>query len=429
MQYSNLTWFLLHWPVRNTLSKFRWLHRFLHRLALCTRLSEGTCLSFDRRNICAYLFAKWKRAQFFCYPLVVAVMIRVIGAFWFFHLLSSDGSFRTPWMDTQTNLIIGWTTIPVPAGSSSWLWLFNAYDSPHFPLIAMLGYEHPNYVYLPGYPALIRLTALFTGDYWFGAFLVTQVFALASIVVFQLLAEEYMPQREALYATLVMSTFPYVNVFTTLSYSESVFLFFTISTWYFYKKGRICTSSLLAGLASVTRVYGFAIVLPIFLDIVRSKSYRKLSYLLTPAAFICTWLFFCFLSTGDPLVSWTDQKYWVFDSKSSLGQYVMFETVRGIKGSLLINPTILIIVALFALLVLKTWQVDRYLWAYAASLFGALIFTTPNHLSLLRYFPFIFPIWLTFKVRNPVVVAICIAFFVPVILILWLYNLSAFFIG
>jgi len=386
-------------------------------------------LSFDRRNICAYLFAKWKMAQFFCYPLVVAVAIRVIGAFWLFHLLSSDGGFHTQWMDANPNLIIGWSPIPLPSGSSSWLWLFNAYDSPHFPLIAMLGYEHPNYVYLPGYPALIRLTALFTGDYWFGAFLVTQVFALASIVVFQLLAEEYIPQREALYATLVMSTFPYVSVFTTLSYSESVFLFFTISTWYFYKKGRIGISSLLAGLASVTRIYGFAIVLPIFLDIIKCKSYRRLFYLLIPVTFIGSWALFCYLSTGDPLVSWTDQKYWVFDSKYSLGQYVLSETLRGIKGSTVFNPAILVSVALFAFFVLKSWQVDRFLWAYAASLFGALVFTTVNHLSLLRYFPFIFPIWLTLKVRNPLVVAICIAFFVPLTLILWLYNLSAIFIG
>lgn len=383
----------------------------------------------NHKHVQAIKSRNWTRIRELSCPLAVAIAIRVIGAVWLFHLLSSDGGFHTLWMDTNSNLIIGWSPIPLPSGSSNWLWLFNAYDSPHFPLIAMLGYFHPNYVYLPGYPALIRLTALFTGNYWFGAFIVTQVFALASIVAFQLLAEEYMLQREALYATLVMSTFPYVSVFTTLSYSESVFLFFTISTWYAYKKGRIGTSSLLAGIASVTRIYGIAIVLPIFLDIIKCKSYRKLLYLLVPVAFICTWLFFCFLSTGDPLVSWTDQKYWVFDSKSSLGQYVLSETIQGIKGSTVFNPAILVSVALFAFFVLKSWQVDRFLWAYAASLFGALVFTTVNHLSLLRYFPFIFPIWLTLKVRNPLVVAICIAFFVPLTLILWLYNLSAIFIG
>ena len=383
----------------------------------------------NRKHVQAIKSRNWARIRELSYPLAVAIAIRIIGAVWLFHLLSSDTGFHTQWMDANTNLIIGWSPIPVPSGSSNWLWLFNAYDSPHFPLIAMLGYAHPNYVYLPGYPALIRLTGLLTGNYWFGAFLVTQVFALASIVVFQLLAEEYMHQREALYATLVMSTFPYVSVFTTLSYSESVFLFFTISTWYLYKKGRVGTSSLLAGLASVTRIYGFAIVLPVLLDILKCRSYRKLFYLLIPVSFICSWLLFCFLSTGDPLVSWTDQKYWVFDSKSSLGQYVLSETLGGIKGSIVFNPAILVSVALFAFFVLKTWQVDRFLWAYAVSLFGALIFTTVNHLSLLRYFPFIFPIWLTLRVRNPFAVACCVAFFVPVILIFWLYNLSAIFIG
>jgi hypothetical protein len=332
-------------------------------------------------------------------------------------------------MDANTNLIIGWTPIPLPSGSSDWLWLFNAYDSPHFPLIAMLGYAHPNYVYLPGYPALILLTGLLTGNYWFGAFFVTQVFALASIVMFQLLAEQYMEPREALYAALVMVTFPYVSVFTTLSYSESVFLFFTIGTWYFCKKGRIGVSSLFAGVASLTRIYGFAIVLPVLLQIIKCKSYRKLFYLLIPTAFICSWVLFCYLSTGDPLVSWTDQKFWVFDSKSSLGEYALGEMLEGIKGSLVFNPAILVTVALFGFLVLKTWQVDRLLWGYAVGMFGVLCFTTVNHLSLLRYFPFIFPIWLTLKVRNPLVVAVCVAFFVPLILILWLYNLSVIFVG
>jgi Gpi18-like mannosyltransferase len=247
--------------------------------------------------------------------------------------------------------------------------------------------------------------------------------------MFQLLAEQYMGPREALYAALLMGTFPYVSVFTTLSYSESVFLFFSISTWYFCKKGRIGVSSLFAGVASLTRIYGFAIVLPVLLHIIKCKSYRKLFYLLIPTAFISLWMLFCYLSTGDPLVSWTDQKYWVFDSKSSLGEYVLSEMLQGIKGTLVFNPAILVTVALFAFLVLKTWEVDRLLWVYAVSMFGALCFTTVNHLSLLRYFPFIFPIWLTLKVRNPLVVAVCIAFFIPLILILWLYNLSVIFIG
>jgi uncharacterized protein Smg (DUF494 family) len=58
-----------------------------------------------------------------------------------------------------------------------------------FPIIAMFGYAHGRYPFLPGYPILIRFAGLLVGDYWFGAFLVTQAFALGSFVMFQLLAE------------------------------------------------------------------------------------------------------------------------------------------------------------------------------------------------------------------------------------------------
>ena len=153
--------------------------------------------------------------------------IRLIGAVWLFGIFSQGGKFHTGWMDANPNLI------PL---ATSWLWLFNAWDSLQFPLIAIFGYDHPNYVRLPAYPLFIRFAGSLTGNYWLGAFLVTQIFALASVVVFQLLAEEYMKPNEALNATLLMSTFPFIFVFMTLTYSESLFFFSIISSWYFYKR-------------------------------------------------------------------------------------------------------------------------------------------------------------------------------------------------
>ena len=64
--------------------------------------------------------AEWKR---FCYPILLAAGIRIVGGFWLYQTLAVDGRFHTPWMDANPNLI--------PAGWS-WLWLFNAFDSLHF---------------------------------------------------------------------------------------------------------------------------------------------------------------------------------------------------------------------------------------------------------------------------------------------------------
>jgi hypothetical protein len=350
------------------------------------------------------------------------IAIRVIGAVWFYHnMLAQVSGFHFVWLDANSNLI---------PTRLHWLFLFNAGDSFLFPVIAMLGYAHSRYVFLPAYPILIRFADLLVGDYWLGAFLVTQAFALASIVVFQLLAEQFMQPKEALYATFLMATFPYISVFTTLGYSEAVFLFSSLSTWYFYKKGRITTSSILAGLASVTRIYGFAIVLPMFLDMLKQKCYRKMLYVAIPVAFIGSWALFCYLSVGDPFASWTEEQtvYHVVGTNLSLAQTILSQLARGIPGTGL-DPAVLVSFVLFTFLVVKTWQVDRLLWAYTVIMLSLLTFAVTSHITLLRYLSFIFPLWLTVKVRNPIVVVICIAFFVPVLLLLWLYVITVFFVG
>jgi hypothetical protein len=330
-------------------------------------------------------------------------------------------------MDANPNLIVG--------RSSSWLWLFNSWDSAHFTLIAQQGYVHPNYVFLPAYPILIRLVGSVIGDYWFGAFLVTQSFAFGSLVMFQLLARFYMEEREALCATLLIATFPYISVFTTLAFSEALFLLSSVSVWYLYKKRRMGLSSFLAGVASITRIYGIAIIVPIFLDIVKSKDYRKLFHLTVPVAFLASWFLFCYLATGDPLASWSDEATFTVGSQSkfSLAQTIMNQLIGKAIGAtpvpFYIDPPILMSLSLFAYLIVKTWQVDHLLSAYAVLLFGAFMVTTVNHLSILRFLSFVFPIWLTIRVSRLTLAAVCIAFFVPVTLLLWFDAINVTFIG
>jgi hypothetical protein len=295
----------------------------------------------------------------------------------------------------------------------------------------MFGYFHPNYVYLPGYPILIFVAGRLTGNFWFGAFLITQIFALGSIVAFQLLAEQYMPSNQALYATLLMTAFPFVSVFMTLGYSEPVFFFSTLSAWYFYKKGRMLSSALLAGLASVTRIYGLMVLLPTLLDIVRSKRYWKVPYLTIPMIFVSLWLLFCYLSTGDPLVSWTDEKYWYTGGLGDGIKIVQVFLQRGLGGlmSAGLDPTFFWALSIFVILIVMTWKVDRLLWVYAATVSGILLLSTSYALSLLRYLPFIFPIWLSFRVKNRLVVATGVGILVLMTIVVWLYTIAVTFVG
>lgn len=375
---------------------------------------------YHRRLVAALDAVRRNRLVF--YPVAVAVAIRVVGAVWFYQLmLTQESTFHFAWMDANPNII---------PGGWRWLFLFNGGDSFQFPLIALKGYAYPVYVFLPAYPVLIWIVGSLVQNYWFGAFLVTQAFALGAILVFQLLAQQYMDPREALHATLLMATFPYISVFTTLGYSEAVFLFASISAWYFYRTERLGASALLAGLTSVSRIYGLVIVLPMLLDIVKGRYWRRLLYLAVPVAFIGAWATFCYATTGDLLASWTDEWkfYAVKGTNLGLAQTIFSQLTYGLPSGGL-DPAILVSVALFAFLVVRVWKVDRNLWGYALTMLGVLIFIVPSHITLLRILAFVFPVWLTVKVKNPIVVAACVALFVLIGLLLWLYTITVFFVG
>jgi hypothetical protein len=270
---------------------------------------------------------------------------------------------------------------------------------------------------------------LLLGNYPLGAFVATQIFALASVVMFQIVAEQYMPSAEATYATMLMATFPYIFVFTTLAYSESLFFFSTIATWYFYKKELPTASSLMAGIASITRIYGAAILLPIVIDIVRSRNYRRLTYVLFPIAVLGVWAAYCYIATGNPFVSWTDESYWVFDSKFGLVQTVLSQILVGLKGCCTLDAGILVSFALFGYIVIMIWKVDQGLVTYSLAVFIALLFVVIDHLSILRFFSFLFPVWLAIRIRNPILATVCLALFIPIGILLWYYAIALTFIG
>lgn len=329
--------------------------------------------------------------------------------------------FNFAWLAVDRHLL---------SSSPLWLFLFNAGDSFQFVIIAMLGYAHGRYPFLPGYPLTIHFVGLLIGDYWLAAFLVTQIFALGSVVMFQLLAEQYMERREAMWAATLLSTFPYIFVFTTLGYSEALYLFSTISTWYFYRTGRLRTSSLCAALASITRIYGVGIVLPVTVDLLKKGDYRKLVYIAVPSVALFSWALFCYKTTGNPFISLSEEYtvYPIVGLNINFVQVIWMHLTQGTPNASL-DPAVLLAFVLLAVLAGMIWQLDRALWAYTITMFVALALVASSAISLLRFMSFIFPLWLTVKVKHPVAVAICLAFLIPISLLLWLYAITVFFVG
>jgi hypothetical protein len=360
-------------------------------------------------------------------PIIAAVVLRLAGAAWTLSVLNRDGSLQTHWMDVwlDPSLAEGFRGPP----RSSWLYLFHAWDSGFYVSIARNGYYYPAYVFLPGYPSLIALLGWIVQDYWIAAFLVSLLFGLGSLVIFQRIAEFYMDKKEAVLGTVLFATFPYVALFTTLAYSEGVFLFASLSAWYMYRKGRMLTASLFASLAALTKSYGLFIVVPLALDLLRARKHVRLLYLLLPAAAFVSWLLYCYVATGNPLASWTDESYWMQGGiQFGLLQTILSSNLsRGVISES-VNPSLLLLVAFFGYLAFRSWTVDKILSTYAIGLFAVLVFIAPTN-SLVRYLSFIFPIWLNLRTGSSLVVLLCLALFVPLTFVMWLSALQGVFVG
>ena len=372
----------------------------------------------------------WRRVWPYSVPVIVAIAVRVVGAVWLFQLLTTQGKIHTSWSDIYPNLIPDY---------ANWLWLFNGWDSFNFGRIAEFGYQHPNYSYLPAYPSISYLLGVPFGTVWMGSFIAAQIFALASVVMFQLVSELYMEPKAAYHCTLLMATFPFISVFTTLGYSEGLFLFSTLSAWYFYKKQQLIASSLFAGVASVTRIAGILILLPVSIDLLKTRAWRSfLQYLIIPIGLLGSWAYYCLVTTRDSFASISDEGAWMVWATGGPGiKYGLIPSIviPGLRGMVIccaggnsFDSAVIVAVALFAALIIRVWKVDRLLWSYAIALFGLMLVTAPI-ISLLRYLSFIFPIWLTIKSTNRWTSAACVAVFVPFTLLLWYYALLRNFIG
>ena len=225
-------------------------------------------------------------------------------------------------------------------------------------------------------------------------------------------------------STMIMAFFPYVFLFTTIAYAESLFLLSSLSTWYFYKKGKAIQWSIAACMASLTKIYGIFIIIPIFVDIIYNRNFKKALYLLPPVLSLFAWLLYLFKSTGDWLIFMTSQAYWIelgmkFNwIQSYLLPLLDFDIWKIPQSHFLL----IAFIAFFGYLILDTMSLDWRLGVYALTMYFSLLFFS-NFVSLPRFFPFIFPIWLNIRLRKPLILVLVVPFFTLISLLIWYHFL------
>jgi len=168
-------------------------------------------------------------------------------------------------------------TIPAPTAEALWRVSTNElvnlqarWDTDFYYSIATTGYHwnpavflHQNVVFFPLYPLLMRWGGTLLGGHPLlaGTIISLATFAGAMIVLYRLAAYE-LGEEKAWPVILLMSTYPYA-LFYSAAYTESLFLFLTVSAFYAMRRGYLLPAALAGFAAGLTRPNGFWIALPL----------------------------------------------------------------------------------------------------------------------------------------------------------------------
>jgi hypothetical protein len=287
----------------------------------------------------------------------------------------------------------------------SWMYVFAAWDSEAYHDLAANWYPsslNPLWAYFPLYPACVRLLGFLGLDLWFGAFFVANVAGFLSILMFYKVARTYLGEAGSCSATALYFLLPYVFVFTTVSYTESLYLVLSIMTWYAHIKGRDVRSAVFASLTALTRPYGLLILIPMGYNFLKSREFRKLPILAIPIATFFGWIAYGFLRTGNALASFAAQSYWTSPTalqiRDSLGSFLMtgdlrvFQLVERFQVVMIVGFATIVFITW---LIIRTWRIDRSLAVYSITFLLTMGFVVgafvQNFISLPRYLSFIFP--------------------------------------
>lgn len=166
---------------------------------------------------------------------------------------------------------------PVPPGIANYLLgVWQRADTIWYIKIASQGYAKGDgtTVFFPLYPLLTRLVGYAThGNYLLAGILVSNLaFFFASVYLYKLAELEF--NSEVAFHTLIfLSVFP-TAFFLLGAYTESPFLLFAVSAFYYARKGKWLPASIAGLLAALTKQLGLLLFLPLLYEYLAKGDFK-----------------------------------------------------------------------------------------------------------------------------------------------------------
>lgn len=270
--------------------------------------------------------------------------------------------------------------------------------------IARNGYQYngpdvySNIIFFPLYPLAVRyISKLFMGNFLLTGWLISSALLLAAMFALHKLIKEFHPKISPWHAIAAMLIFPtsyYFNEF----YTESLFLFLSITAFYYIFKRNFIAGGLLGFLAALTRPHGAVLFLPFLLEYFNTpKEQRKGAQLaaisIIPAGPL---LFFAFhwMRFGNSLLYFKVIRVW--------GRDLFLSSSDSRPRALFINLSDQLFAAFGTLISFLTRKIRISYPIYAVS---AILLTLVSGvpISIPRHLLVLFPIFILFaSIQNPI---------------------------
>ncbi len=151
-----------------------------------------------------------------------------------------------------------------PLETNPWLEPWQRWDTPQYQAIAEKGYNAFDTALFtpPLFPFLMNLVSTLTGNTLSAGLLVSGLATLIALMGFQKLAKiELINSEDTFRSTLYFLSFP-TAFFLFAAYSESLYLAAAIFCLYFARQNKWVLAGIAAGLAGLSRISGFFILIP-----------------------------------------------------------------------------------------------------------------------------------------------------------------------
>ncbi len=185
------------------------------------------------------------------------------------------------------------------------------FDGEHYMSIAMHGYQSLEQAFFPLYPLLIYLGKYFLPNNFLASasigLAISNIFFIAALwLLYKLVRIDYSAKIGWLTLTLLL-VFPTSFYFGAV-YTESLFLFFSVATFYFSRREKWWMAALMGILACTTRVFGVLLLPALLIDVfINKKSFSKWYPLLFIPLGLFFYMIYLYITVGDPFAFYTLQ--------------------------------------------------------------------------------------------------------------------------